>query len=240
MPDAPIPDQWWLWLDSAHSPAINMSIDEQLLKTAQQAKRPVLRIYQWDRPAVSIGFVQAYDAAPQTTYTIVRRPTGGGVVFHDCDLTYSVIIPVGHHIYALDRTESYREIHNAVKAAFGALGLNTTLTSAEIPKHVDRAFMQCFTTPTRYDVVADGKKFAGSAQRRTRDGILHQGSIDLNAAGGDRELLTKNLIEAFRSQLNIAFADFTISPDFLESAKKLSAKKYAAEAWNIHRQTAEK
>lgn len=229
-------DAWWLWLDGAYSPALNMAIDELLLKKAQRFARPILRIYQWDRPAVSIGFVQAYAAAPQQGYTIVRRPTGGGVVFHDCDLTYTVVIPAGHRIYTLDRIESYREIHNAVQTAFNALGLNTTLTSAEIPKHVDRAFMQCFATPTRYDVVADGKKFAGSAQRRTREGILHQGSIDLNASGGDRELLTKNLIQAFCSELKTKFADFAVTSAFIDAVKILSTKKYDTEAWNIHRQ----
>lgn len=233
-------DAWWLWLDGTRSPAMNMAIDEQLLKETHQSARPILRIYQWDCPAVSIGFVQAYAAAPRQGYTIVRRPTGGGVVFHDCDLTYTVVIPAGHRIYTLDRVESYREIHNAVQTAFASLGLNTMLTSTEIPKHVDRAFMQCFATPTRYDVVADGKKFAGSAQRRTREGILHQGSIDLKASGGDRKLLTQNLIKAFCSELKTEFSDFEVSPIFIDTAKALSVKKYGTEEWNIHRQAPNK
>lgn len=229
-------DSWQLWLDDVRSPAMNMAIDEQLLKEAQHSVKPVLRIYGWDRPAVSIGFVQAYAAAPQKGYSIVRRPTGGGVVFHDQDLTYTVVIPLEHRICKLDRVESYREIHNAVQSAFSRLGLNTDLTSDEIPKHVDRAFMQCFTTPTRYDVVGDGKKFAGSAQRRTREGILHQGSIDLKAAHGDRKMLVQYLIEAFQTELKIEFEKFECNPDFLDTVSVLAKNKYETESWNMHRQ----
>ncbi len=228
-------ESWLLWLDTARDPFMNMSIDECLLTNINQYAAPLLRIYQWDRPAVSIGFVQSYQAAPQEGYTVVRRPTGGGVVYHDHDLTYTVVIPAEHDICRLDRVDSYKVIHDAVKTALANLGIATGLAATEIPKHVDRAFMQCFTTPTRYDVVGDGRKFAGAAQRRTRDGILHQGSIDLEASGGNHELLRDNLISAIKTGFNVSFTDFSVSPELMEQASAIMTAKYSKDDWNIYK-----
>ena len=228
---------WKLWLDDIRDPYLNMAIDELLLIRSGDCAVPVLRIYGWDRPSVSIGFVQAREAAPAENYTVVRRPTGGGVVFHDHDLTYTAVIPAGHSICRLDRTESYRVFHDAVQAALRSFGINTDLADVEIPKHVNRAFMQCFTTPTRYDVMGDGRKFAGAAQRRTRDGIPHQGSIDLDASGNDRGKLTEALAEAVSRSFGIEFQEYIADAAFMDAAATLAANKYATENWNIHRKT---
>lgn len=228
-------ENWLLWVDTARDPFINMSIDECLLKNIKQYANPLLRIYQWDCPSVSIGFVQSYQAAPQEGYSIVRRPTGGGVVYHDHDLTYTIVIPPEHEICGLDRIESYRVIHDAVKIALNNLGISTSLAATEIPKHIDRAFMQCFTTPTRYDVVGDGRKYAGAAQRRTRDGILHQGSIDLKASNGNHQLLQDNLISAIKKCFNISFSDFVIPYELIEQATAVKIRKYSKNDWNIYK-----
>ncbi len=230
-------ESWLLWLDTSHDPYFNMAVDELLLNHAGELGTPLIRIYSWDRPAVSIGFVQSYDAAPHEKYTIVRRPTGGGVVYHDHDLTYTAVIPIGHRICSLDRTESYRVFHDAVQLALNAFGINTDLADTEIPKHVDRAFMQCFTTPTKYDVMGDGRKFAGAAQRRTRDGILHQGSIDLDASGGDHARLTDALTVALSQSFGVQFTPFEPTPELLVRAEALTTAKYATDNWNIHKKT---
>ena len=51
-------EKWYLWEDTDHSPMLNMAIDENLLPAISLLQKPLLRIYGWDRPAVSIGFVQ--------------------------------------------------------------------------------------------------------------------------------------------------------------------------------------
>ena len=71
---------WDFWQDGQHSPAFNMAADEVLLETACSRGRPLLRFYEWDRKAVSLGYVQSLSAAP-AGYAVVRRPTGGGVVY---------------------------------------------------------------------------------------------------------------------------------------------------------------
>jgi lipoate-protein ligase A len=223
---------WWIWHDTARSPYLNMAIDELLLLHSDQWQQPVIRLYDWEVSSASIGYVQNFTAAPASGYTVVRRPTGGGVVLHDNDLTYTVIVPATHHINTLDRVESYHLFHRAVKLALSELGRDTTLSDCKITA-VDRATMQCFLSPTRYDVVADGIKFAGAAQRRTKHGILHQGSIKLSAANGNKSSLAEKLLNAFQKEFSVTLKNFNISNGFLKEAMELAANKYATSSWNV-------
>ena len=223
---------WLLWLDTAHSPWLNMAIDEELLLNSKQlAGRPLLRIYDWNCPAVSIGYVQDYPDEHSSEVKIVRRMTGGGIVEHSNDLTYTAVIPPEHPICDLNRMESYHIIHQAVKYALEQFNISVSLASNDAPP-VDRATMQCFITPTRYDVIGDGKKYAGSAQRRTKNGILHQGSIALTAAKGHADRLRRELINGFEETLAEQFQPFQLEADLLQKAEALAKSKYATDAWN--------
>jgi lipoate-protein ligase A len=209
---------WHFLDDSAHGPQENMDIDSRLLeKSANLANVPLVRFYDWDRPSISIGYVQKEEAVKDAeNYTVVKRPTGGGIVYHDTDFTYTVVVPPGHWIAKLDRVESYRVFHKAVVRALSTFGLKCMLVDKEQPK-ADRATMQCFITPTKYDVLCSnfkpGKtvKVAGSAQRRTRNGILHQGSISLEPAGNNKQLLKRELKKAFEAEFDISFAPYIFS-----------------------------
>lgn len=226
---------WLLWLDTEHSPWLNMAIDELLLKQSTANNIPILRIYDWNCPTVSFGYVQQYPNAPQG-YSIVRRMTGGGIVDHGNDLTYTVVIPPSHPICTMDRIESYHIIHRAVKWALEFFGITVTLAVKDSPP-VDRATMQCFITPTRYDVIGDGKKYAGSAQRRTRNGILHQGSISQSAANNNNTLLSQQLVNGFEQELKTKFSRYQASSDFLAEAQALADNKYSSVAWNKFKET---
>ena len=211
-------ENWFFWQDIARPPQENMDVDVTLLKHASELGSVLLRFYEWDRPSVSIGFVQKPEiVSDRETYTVVNRPTGGGVVYHDRDFTYSVVIPHKHSIASLDTVESYRVIHKALLRAFATLGLKGVLVDKKQPKS-DRATMQCFITPTKYDVLCEHegkvKKFAGSAQRRTKTGILHQGSIILKSGLLERKLLNKVLKEAFEQEFNISFKPY--DPEILK------------------------
>ena len=223
---------WDFWQDGAHSPAFNMAADEALLLQAPQRGIPLLRVYAWDRPSVSIGYIQKRSAAPEG-FAVVRRPTGGGIVYHDVDFTYTAVFPDGHWLTGLDRTQSYDRINQAVQTALNALRIAASLSDATIPHEVDRQSMVCFTNPTRYDVLLDGRKIAGSAQRRTAQGILHQGSLHF---GGPlphpREVLAARLLEAFRECLQVQFRPFT-PDDALEACiQTLITEKYGTDEWN--------
>jgi lipoate-protein ligase A len=225
-------ENWLLWEDIDRGAFMNMALDEALLLTcAKRGTVPLIRIYGWDSPAVSIGYVQDFLSAPQTGYTIVRRPTGGGVVYHDVDLTYTVVVPAGHFICGLDRIESYHVFHRAIQRVLEAFGLKSSLAESEMPA-VDRKTMQCFTTPTRYDVLADGQKYAGAAQRRTREGILHQGSIKLEAANGERQALQQKLIWGVKEEFCIGFDTFSPDDELVSIADELAENKYSTPEWN--------
>jgi lipoate-protein ligase A len=224
--------KWWIWHDVDRSPYLNMAIDELLLQHSHKWQEPLIRLYGWNCPSVSIGYVQNFTAAPQNGYKIVRRPTGGGVVLHDNDFTYTIIVPVAHPVFKLERIESYHVFHRAIKNALAELGKDTNLSEREdLP--VDRATMQCFSSPTRYDVVADGIKFAGAAQRRTKNGILHQGSIKLAAADGNKNKLADFFLKNIKSEFSIQFEEFHADNDFMNEAETLSLNKYATPAWNM-------
>ncbi len=230
-------ENWILWLDGGRSPGLNMSVDELLLeKPDVLGGRILLRIYSWDRPSISIGYTQHYSSvsAESGKYSIVRRPTGGGIVYHDRDLTYTFVVPAGHALEKLDRVESYHVFHRAILRTMKMFGLEGTLapTAANV---ADRASMRCFTTPTKYDVLCGDRKMAGAAQRRTRNGILHQGSISLEVSGGDREKLARELVRGVEDEFKIKFVEFMAPSGFLDEAGLLSSAKFADDGWNRSR-----
>ncbi len=222
---------WLLRREGAHDPFFNMAMDEVLLEHAPLLGGPLIRIYRWDRPALSIGGSQAYPEEEAKHYTIVRRPTGGGNVFHDCDLTYTAVIPPGHPLTDLNRMDSYRVFHEAMLPMLANFGVAAELKSDETP-NVNRATMKCFVSPSRFDVVADATKFAGAAQRRTRNGILHQGSVLLSAVGGDWTKLETALQEALTAFFRIEFREFDFPAEWVEQAEMLARAKYETEEWN--------
>lgn len=229
-------ETWLFWYDDKHSPPLNMALDEALLALAQRNNVPIVRFYGWDRPAVSIGYVQNYSAGEREDWAIVRRPTGGGVVLHDHDFTYTAILPAGHCLTQTDRVTSYGCVNSAVVAGLAKLDINAQLSDDSIPSSVARESMACFTNPTKYDVMLNNRKIAGSAQRRTRQGILHQGSIHF---GGEmpcpREEMAEKLTQGFVETLGIISRSYSPPPSVFSQARELVDSKYGLDEWNKKR-----
>ncbi len=228
---------WQLWQDKAHSPAMNMAIDEALLLSAPERRTSLLRLYEWSSDAVSIGYTQKISKVPDLRAGVVRRPTGGGIVYHRHHFTYTVVLPEWHWIVKDTKpVESYGWINRAVQDALQLLALNSSLAEDDIPKSVDRAGMVCFVTPTKYDLVTEKRKIAGSAQRRVKEGVLHQGSIEMeNIDSISATLLREALPKGFAKILNCQFTPFLPSADLLLSAEKIADEKYGTEEWNFKR-----
>lgn len=235
MPLPRLDENWLLWRDSDHSPAFNMAADTLLLQTMPELKHPILRLYGWNERAVSIGFAQTWGITP-SGYKAVRRPTGGGVVFHDIDQTYTLVFPAGHFMTECSREESYAIIHESLANAMSAQGQCASLLSSEI-KSEDHARMQCFISPSKNDVMLNGEKFAGAAQRRSREGVLHQGSIKRILSGGDTERLAQLIEHAFTVGFGISYTPWTPSPEFLHAAKSLAHTQFESESWSLKRRT---
>jgi lipoate-protein ligase A len=212
-------EELWLVLDAdPHGGAYNMAMDEVLLR---QAPRPLLRVYGWSGPAVSFGyfgrFVEVRRLWPERE--LVRRWTGGGMVPHGEDLTYTLVAPKSESFTSRPAAESYRMIHEAVAEALGDSGGSLSL-AAGAPKISD----ECFANPAPHDVLAGAIKVAGAAQRRTRHGLLHQGSIQRSGLG---HKFARRLSEALSRRVAIR----SLTPEERAQAARLAAEKYGAPEW---------
>lgn len=228
---------WDLWQDTVHSPFMNMAFDEALMIEASQRGRPLLRLYEWDRDAISFGYIQKVEKVPKDQGRFVRRPTGGGIVFHKHHFTYTVVVPNEHWLVAdLKPIDSYNWVNRAVQKALQKVALSTDLANQEISKSVDRAGMVCFTTPTKYDILLDDRKVSGSAQRRAKEAMLHQGSIEMEGLESlSTEALREALPAGFQEIFDCEFADFQTTEKLELDAKKISEEKYSTDAWNLKR-----
>jgi lipoate-protein ligase A len=166
---------WFLHNSGPGEAAFNMALDEALMEFAAQLGAPTLRFYGWTQPAASFGYFQHFAEIARTTTLrpLVRRPTGGGLVPHDVDWTYSLAFPPGHEWYSLSAVESYERVHEWVRDAFSKLGVTCELA----PCCRKSAPGQCFVGYEKSDVLWQGRKIAGAAQRRTKTGLLIQGSV---------------------------------------------------------------
>ena len=207
--------------DTPRSAPLNMALDEVLLAGA---RTPVLRIYRWERDAVSFGYFGKYAPASAAWpgREIVRRMTGGGVVPHGRDLTYSLIVPGDHAFAALSPRDVYRAVHETIAGLLAGNGMTPALAAR--PGRAGTGV--CFESPAEFDLLALGKKIAGAAMRRTKRGLLLQGSIQEIA---DLEMLRPRLASAFATEV-IAVK---YEPQQFAAAESLAAEKYATREWTM-------
>jgi lipoate-protein ligase A len=224
----------WLLLQSGPcEPAFNMALDEALLETMPRLNKPVLRLYGWKEPAASFGYFQRYAEVERVTWLrpLVRRPTGGGLVPHDADWTYSLAFPASHVWYSLRAEESYLRVHEWIQAAFARLKVETELA----PCCRKAAPGQCFAGHEKSDVLWRGGKIAGAAQRRTRAGLLVQGSVQpppLALAKIDwQQAVCDVAVHEFKAQ----WQEFGLDTQLRERAEQLTLEKYSQAAHNRKR-----
>lgn len=220
----------WLRLESGPGqPAWNMAVDEVLLEAASEQAGPVLRFYSWTSPAATFGYFQAYArvAALTKLRPLIRRPTGGGLVPHEADWTYSLVFPPSHGWYRLRALESYRHLHQWIRLAFVELGIEPDLA----PHPCKTQPGQCFAGPERFDLVWAGTKIAGAAQRRTRQGLLIQGSIQ-PAAGWDRAAWQAALCKVAQRMWGVVWLPWQLPDRWLARAQQLADSKYSRIDYN--------
>jgi len=241
--------------------AENMATDFLLLQRYPAAVHARFRHYGWHRPAFTFGYSQKIawvrtQLPPGETFDLCRRPTGGGVVDHREDWTYTLVIPRGHALEEARATESYRAVHAALAGALAAQGVPTELKkNPDLVERVDPNALEasrepaappsaapgpgvCFQRPELYDVVhaATGEKIAGAAQKRNKHGLLFQGSIWRPAAGAgvDWERFADDFAARLAATLTLA-AEPTPWPDFNEDEISGLTEQYASPEWIEHR-----
>jgi len=224
----------WLLLDSGPGAADrNMALDEALLEFAAQLGKPVSRFYGWTERAASFGYAQKFGEVARLTLLrpLVRRPTGGGLVPHDADWTYSLVFPPGHWWYASRATESYQRVHEWIRDAFARFNIMTELAPSrrkELPG-------QCFVGAERCDLLWRGRKIAGAAQRRNRQGLLIQGSVQPPPPPPARSDWQKAVCDVAREKWRVEWSPFGPPSALNERAEELVQQKYSLAAYTQRR-----
>lgn len=173
--------KWRLILDSPASARWNMAADEFLLmQQYDNPGCPVLRIYSWEKAAISLGYMQDAstidsDSVESLNIDVVRRITGGGAVLHGGDLTYSVAARVGAEI-PYDIMASFKYLCQGLIHGLAGLGISVALGHERPGKH--RSF-SCFASIAPTDLQWQGHKIVGSAQCRKGNALLQHGSIPI-------------------------------------------------------------
>ncbi|CAM2891248.1 lipoate--protein ligase family protein [Rariglobus hedericola] len=230
--------------------AENMAADFLLLQRYPESTHARFRHYDWRGPAFTFGYSQkiAYvraqlaTLAPDEHLDLTRRPTGGGVVDHRDDWTFALVIPRGHALYDARATESYRQIHADLTAALRDQGQPVILKERCEPAAEGAACEPgptvCFTRPELYDVIhADtGAKVAGAAQKRTKHGLLFQGSIAKTVLAPTMDW--DAFEEAFTARLATTLGAEAVPtpwPEFAEGEHDGLTEQYTSTEWIEYR-----
>lgn len=178
------PKKWRLINSGACSAYYNMALDEAIAIHVKEGKAiPTLRLYKWDRPSVSLGCFQK-NADVDMVYCadagipIVRRPTGGRAILHNKELTYSFSIRTNNEFFSKGIFDSYKKISRALYLALQKVGIKPEI---KMERNTSRQKIKgsplCFQSTSYGELTIEGRKMAGSAQKRWNDGLLQQGSL---------------------------------------------------------------
>lgn len=217
-----------MWMDPvARSGPAAMAVDEWLLETAE---RPVLRVYRWAGDWASIGYFGKVAEARELfrDVELVRRWTGGGMVDHRADWAYTVVAPQGEPLAGWRGAESYRRLHAALAETLAGEGIVARMSDGAD----ETGGVLCFENPVSHDLLgADGRKLAGAGQRRSRAGLLHQGSV---AQATTDEALSVRRAEDFAGRISKAWELFRGEPGAGEIASRV-AGRYLRDEWMCRR-----
>lgn len=223
---------WYRLQSVSGSAAENMAVDEALLDFAREIAVPVLRFYGWSERAASFGFFQKFSLVSQLTSLrpLVRRPTGGGLVPHDYDWTYSLVFPPSAEWYGLRAINSYERVHTWLNAAFHKIGIGSHLAD----QSQRTSLGQCFVGAEQFDVIEGDRKIAGAAQRRNKSGLLIQGSVQ-PPPGVSRSDWEAALCAIATAQLNVEWRPF-VAPSWWDAhVHELAQTKYSRPEYNERR-----
>lgn len=256
--------------DEARKGSLNMAIDDYFYSLAENESLDecVIRIFRWSPPALSLGYHQKYDSAADEQFLkekgidIVRRPTGGKAVLHAEELTYSVVSSLNSGYFegdSLDKT--YEKIAIALKKSLEFLGMKPELEKRETKLNVLHP-APCFLVPTKKEILVEGKKVIGSAQKRGLNAFLQHGSIPIKmdyellakatrnnlddipnfrkhfaslsefCPQLDEEKLENALYEGFKNSFGGEFEERPLNEKELIEAEKIAKEKYDSEKWN--------
>lgn len=237
------------------TPFYNMAVDEAMLRMAGDSL--ALRLYAWNPPALSLGYFQsARDFDLEDLHVrgipVLRRPTGGGAIYHYRELTFAVT--AGRTALKLLGTtieERYERIHGVIIKALSRFAISSRMRGKEYETPFSApGHSLCFNRTIGCDIVAGGRKLVGSAQKKTPKGFLQHGSIPLwenpmtpGAAWANEfsecevtySLLGAAVKEEFESSFNLKLAAGSLTNAEEAAAQTLVKEKYSTDSWNKRR-----
>lgn len=180
-------ERWFLLDDRPAAGALNMALDELLLARAEAAPTaPVLRLYSFDNPTLTLGFHQDpertidIEAARRGSIDVVRRFTGGRTLLHEGELTYSVVARTDGGLFGEHLQGTYLRLSEAIAGALRILGVAATVSSGRKGAGAHGLARPCLDSVSRHEITAGGRKIVASAQRRTKQALLQHGSVLLD------------------------------------------------------------
>lgn len=255
-----------LIIDPPAAGAWNMAVDEALLESANETGSIALRFYEWAEPTLSLGYFQkAADRALHAASgdcEMVRRSSGGGAILHDRELTYSLSLP-GTNRWSSKQNDLYGTVHKAVVDVLNGIGVSAKqfefpLTESEGGKKTkpnqltgsDQHRFLCFERRTAGDIVLEGFKIGGSAQRRLPGATLQHGSLlmkqsefapelpgigDLSGISALNRDFLQALVEALAVGLNLSLKEASLTADQKKNAETILHEKYGNTGWTSKR-----
>lgn len=205
---------WTIEESGPKSPEWNMEADSKRLENDPS---PCLRFYEWEGPSATYGyFLNPSDFfKPDVHLSLARRPTGGGVILHLDDLAFSVIVPASHPFYSLNSLHSYQIINSMViEAIQKVLPLEGLFLQEDLPKAPRGGF--CMAKPTKFDLLYEGKKVGGAAQRKTKSGLLHQSSLCLKMPD---PLFLEQILKSSSTAQDIMLSSASLGVQFKDDLK---------------------
>jgi len=221
--------------------AENMALDFLLLQRYPKPESARIRHYSWRSPAITFGYSQRWkeiEALEVSDREICRRPTGGGVVDHADDWTYSLVIPRTHELGREPAPLVYYLIHRTLCDLFIEQGKDVVQQQEELvsdKKKRDPGL--CFEQAEPHDLVdrMTGSKIAGAALKRTKNGLLLQGSIARKPVGNlDWGKFESNLYQRFAELLSLEGNEYPW-PDFEPDHEMHLIDQFSDPAWNQRR-----
>ncbi len=243
-----------LLIDPAGDGAWNMAVDQAILQSVASAARPVLRIYLWHPATLSLGYFQSFDQRSQhpesTGCPVVRRSSGGGAILHHHELTYSLCLPASNR-WAKKNTELYAKVHRCILAALSQFSVDAECYARLPASGVGNSdHFLCFERRSDGDLILDGFKIVGSAQRRSRHAIIQHGSIlfgrsefapqlpginDLANGIVDETAFVTLMIDIVCENLRIVVQTERLSEQENELARQICESRFANDAWTRQR-----
>lgn len=199
----------------------NMHIDKELFNNFTPLSSPILRVYSWEQSytygiSQKLHLIKHFDYLKNYYDNYAQRMTGGGILFHGNDISYSLIIPTSY-VKNLSVKKSYELICSFLLNFYKRIGLKPIF--AKDVKTISLSKSEyCQEGFEPYDILVDDKKIGGNAQRRGKNTIFQHGSISIDnssySIGNSLEDLGVKvsferaqslLIESFEETFNVIF-----------------------------------